>query len=182
MSKLRSAEATLERGFSLFEVLITVVVISIGLLGLAGLQFAGLRAANNAQEHTLATLLAQDIAERLHANRSVAASYDGITLDNASGVALAKDCADITKNCLPDELKNYDSYEWYQLIAPTTGAPLLPNLSISINLTNVDAFAVASFQSTLKWGDHSTGQSLITDFSVCTNTNPNPTPPLCTDP
>jgi len=182
MSKLISAEATLERGFSLFEVLITVVVISIGLLGLAGLQFTGLRAANNAQEHTLATLLAQDISERLYANRSEATAYDGITLDSASGVTLTKDCSDISNNCSPSELKDYDRYEWYQLIAPTTGAPLLPNLLISISLTNTNSFAVATFQSNLQWGDHGAGQSLITNFSVCTNTNPTPNPLQCTNP
>jgi Tfp pilus assembly protein PilV len=42
-------------------VLITMVVISIGLLGMAGLHFAGLRAAGYAQQQTLASLLAQDI-------------------------------------------------------------------------------------------------------------------------
>lgn len=169
---LRSVGTHLERGISLFEVLITVVVVSIGLLGLAGLQFAGLRAANSAQEHTLATLLAQDIAERVHANRSVAAGYGTITLDSSSGVTLNKDCAIITNDCSPNDLMDYDRYEWNQLIAPSTGAPLLPNLSIAINLTGVDGFAIATFQSTLTWGDPSGLQSLTSNFSICTNTAP----------
>ena len=83
-AKLRSAKLIPERGFSLFEVLITVVVISIGLLGLAGLQFAGLRAANNAQEHTLAVYLIQDIEERIHANRL--SNYGSINLSNADTI------------------------------------------------------------------------------------------------
>lgn len=172
MNRLRPTGTNPERGFSLFEVLITVVVVSIGLLGLAGLQFAGLRAANSAQEHTQAMLLTQDIAERLHANRSIVGSYDGITLDSSSGVTLTKDCAVITNVCSPIELKDYDRFEWYQLIAPTTGPPLLPNLSIAISLTGVNSFAVARFQSTIQWGDPSGLKSLTTNFSVCTNTNP----------
>ena len=79
MSKPGSIRAQLEQGFSLLEVLITVVVVSIGLLGLAGMQFTGLRSANSAQEHTLAVNFLQDIEERIHANQQNN-NYGGITL------------------------------------------------------------------------------------------------------
>ena len=173
---------SLEYGFSLLEMLITVVVVSIGLLGLAGLQFQGLRAANSAQTHTLATLLTQDISDRLHANRSVVTSYDGITLDSTTGVSLIKDCAVLSNDCSPSELRDFDLYQWYQLIVPTAGSPLLPNLSISISLTGINGFAVGSFRSILQWGDPSGPQSLTTDFSVCTNTDPTIIPAKCIDP
>src|SRR3569832_990684 len=58
------------QGISLFEVLVSVVVVGIGLLGLAGLQFAGLRASIQAQDATYATQLAQEVAERIWANRA----------------------------------------------------------------------------------------------------------------
>src|SRR3569833_1926474 len=58
------------QGFSLFEVLVTVVAVGSGLQGLAGLQFAGLRASNQAQDATYATQLAQEVAERIRANRA----------------------------------------------------------------------------------------------------------------
>jgi len=55
-------------GFTLIEVLVTVVVVSIGLLGLAGLQISGLRANMSSEARSKATLLASDIIERMRAN------------------------------------------------------------------------------------------------------------------
>lgn len=55
------------RGFSLIEVLVAMVVLAVGLLGLAGLQLKGLQSAHMAHQRTLATLVAEDAAERLWA-------------------------------------------------------------------------------------------------------------------
>jgi type IV pilus assembly protein PilV len=55
-------------GFTLIEVLVTIVVVSIGLLGLAGLQISGLRANVSSEARSKATLLANDIIERMRAN------------------------------------------------------------------------------------------------------------------
>ncbi len=68
-----------QHGFSLLEVLIAVLVLSIGLLGLAGLQATSLRYNHDAQLRGQASLLAYDMADRLRANRdaAVAGNYDG---------------------------------------------------------------------------------------------------------
>jgi type IV pilus assembly protein PilV len=55
-------------GFTLIEILITIIVVSIGLLGLAGLQISGLRANMGSEARSKATIMANDIAERMHAN------------------------------------------------------------------------------------------------------------------
>jgi len=137
-------------GFSLFEVLITVVVISIGLLGLAGLQFAGLRAANNAYQHTLAVHLTEDIIERLHANRAGVNPpnnfYNSVSLNITTPQPLTN-CYGPLITCTPANLYSYDLYQWDQMIKPSSGAPLLPNLSIQIQQ------AGATFIITLIWGD-----------------------------
>jgi type IV pilus assembly protein PilV len=56
--------------------LVTVVVLSIGLLGLAGLQASGLRNNHSAYLRTQATFLAMEIADRMRANREAALDGD----------------------------------------------------------------------------------------------------------
>lgn len=59
-------------GMTLVEVLVALVVLSIGLLGIAALQTTGLRATQTAGARTHATMLAYDIIDRMRANRSEA--------------------------------------------------------------------------------------------------------------
>ncbi|MCM2132213.1 type IV pilus modification protein PilV [Larsenimonas rhizosphaerae] len=57
-----------QRGFSLLEVLVTLVVVSIGLMGAVALQVSSLRASDAALQRTRATLLAEGMIERIQAN------------------------------------------------------------------------------------------------------------------
>lgn len=59
-----------QAAFTLFEVLIAMVVLSIGLLGLASLQAAGMRSNNDAYMRSQASVLAYDMADRIRANRT----------------------------------------------------------------------------------------------------------------
>lgn len=63
-------------GFTLIEALIALLVLSIGLLGVAAMQLTSLRANNGAFQRTQATFLAQDIADRMRANRTAALAGD----------------------------------------------------------------------------------------------------------
>jgi type IV pilus assembly protein PilV len=75
-------------GFTLIEVLITILVVSIGLLGLAGLQISGLRANMGSEARSVATILANNMAERMHANPLGvdANDYDNISSNDISAV------------------------------------------------------------------------------------------------
>src|SRR5262249_20897818 len=64
-------------GFTLIEVLVALVVLSIGLLGVAGLQIAGLRGNLSAASRTQASYLADDIIDRMRANYTAARAPDG---------------------------------------------------------------------------------------------------------
>nr|WP_288256245.1 type IV pilus modification protein PilV [uncultured Pseudomonas sp.] len=61
-----------QHGATLIEVLIAVVVLSIGLLGLAGLQVTSVQSNHSAYQRSQATLLAYDLADRMRANRTEA--------------------------------------------------------------------------------------------------------------
>ena len=71
----RIAKRRRQSGFSLIEVLIALLVLSIGLLGLAALQAQGMRFNHDAYVRTQATNLAYDIIDRIRTNRANVASY-----------------------------------------------------------------------------------------------------------
>lgn len=77
---MRLAEADRPRrgGFSLIEVLVALVVLSIGVLGLARLQMVGLKYASSATHRLEAVNQANDILERMRANhaQAVAGGYN----------------------------------------------------------------------------------------------------------
>lgn len=61
-----------QSGFTLLEVLVAMLVLSIGLLGLAGLMASSMRNNLSASNRTQATWMAYDIIDRMRANRASA--------------------------------------------------------------------------------------------------------------
>ena len=78
-----AARPSRQRGLSLVEVLVAVVLLSVGLLGLAGLQASGLRVGLSSIHRSEAAQLAQDMIERMRANVANAGSY-GLALGDAA--------------------------------------------------------------------------------------------------
>lgn len=68
----RARPARAQRGFTLVEALVATLVLSIGLLGVAGLQLSALRNNNTAAARAQASYLAYDIVDRMRANRDPA--------------------------------------------------------------------------------------------------------------
>jgi type IV pilus assembly protein PilV len=77
-------------GFTLVEALVALVVLSIGMLGIAALYMETLRASRSALYRTEAVTMAADLADRIRANRNPADAYTGAGLN---AIALA-DLAD----------------------------------------------------------------------------------------
>lgn len=118
------------RGFSLFEILITVTVVGIGLLGLAGLQFAGLKASNQAQDATYASQLAQDAAERILANRE-GWTNGQYKFSITSATSLDPGCQ--TGSCNSTQIADYDQFQLHQRMYPSGGnPPILSNPVLNI--------------------------------------------------
>jgi type IV pilus assembly protein PilV len=79
-------------GFSLLEVLITVVLMAIGLVGLAGLQQRTSVAEMESYQRAQALILAQDMADRISNNKVGAAGY----LATDIGVGAVQNCSSLT--------------------------------------------------------------------------------------
>lgn len=103
-----------QHGFSLLEILIALVILSIGLLGLAALQTMSLRMGHDSYQRTQATMLAYDMVDRIRANPAglAAGRYDAVAFtDNPTGA----DC--VTSTCTSDDLANYDIRTWQTTLA-----------------------------------------------------------------
>jgi type IV pilus assembly protein PilV len=98
-------------GFTLIEVLIAVVVLSIGLLGLAGLQTTGLRNNQDAYARTQATTLANDMADRIRSNIA------GFTAGNYDNTATLTANCETNTGCNPQQMAQNDTARWNQALA-----------------------------------------------------------------
>jgi type IV pilus assembly protein PilV len=78
-----------DAGFSLIEVLVTVVLLAIGLLGLAALQAHATLTSIEAYQRTQALLLVHDMIERIRANKPDALRYIGANYGAGAVVACA---------------------------------------------------------------------------------------------
>jgi type IV pilus assembly protein PilV len=95
------------RGFTLLEVLIALVVLSIGLLGIAALQGVGLRTSHGAHLASQASLLAYDMADRIRANpQNFWASHDFTSAD------FSTDDIDCSQPSPVTPLAVVDRWEW----------------------------------------------------------------------
>jgi len=74
MSRTTTPSFRHARGFTLTEALVALVVLSIGLLGVAALQLTSLRSNQSSAMRSQATFLAYDIVDRMRANRAAAAN------------------------------------------------------------------------------------------------------------
>jgi type IV pilus assembly protein PilV len=107
------------RGVSLIEVLVSIVIASIGLLALAGVNASSIRYTKMSQYRGTATQLATDLGERMRANKAGAASYAlgtnfaaQSTLPGAAGTL----CNSYLVTCTAAQLAAYDLQTWQVVV------------------------------------------------------------------
>jgi len=105
-------------GVSLIEVAVSVLILSIGALGLAGVQISAKRAGHEALQRTVAASLATELIERMRANPSVLDDYDTSATEGV-GLAMRKlpakpgnECSTKVSACTSTGLAVWDLWEW----------------------------------------------------------------------
>lgn len=96
------------RGVTMLENLVALLILSIGLLGLAGLQASTLRNGHDANLRTIAVQQARDMANRIRSNPQgvVDGKYDAI---EPPATTPANEC---TSSCNADEMALFDAWQW----------------------------------------------------------------------
>ena len=123
------------QGFTLIEVLIALIIMSVGMLGIAGLYVHSMQAGRTSLFRHHAVTLAGDIADRIRANPRAAGAY-------AVPGGANNNCVDGGIDCTPAEMAANDIFLWSLQAADTlpTGtivivfdnAPVPPTYQISV--------------------------------------------------
>lgn len=106
-----------QQGFNLIEVMVALVVLSIGLLGLAGLQVLGIKYNHQSYERTQATVLINDIIDRMRANPNGARIGDYISAAPTALPSSYGGCFSASSPCSSNAVAAYDLAEWRGAIA-----------------------------------------------------------------
>lgn len=103
-----------QQGFNLIEALIAMVVLTLGLLGVAAMQITAVRNTQGSYSRTQATSIMNDLAERIYANTPGAASYGAFDSTVAGACAKPTVCAMESATpvaaCSPAQMAAYDLF------------------------------------------------------------------------
>lgn len=151
-------------GFTLMEVLVALVVLSVGLLGLAALQATGTRYIHGSYLRSQVVVQAYDMADRMRVNLPgvKAGAYN-----NMSGIPSSHpNCSgnSSANNCTATEMAQFDLWHWN-----TTNAALLPSGTGSVVVaTGVGGCAVANCicTITINWNEIDDGVPVAKSFST----------------
>lgn len=146
------------RGATLIEVLIAILVLAVGILGLMGLQINGKRTNYEALQRSAAVSLAQDMINRMRANSNIAltgtfldANYDTVTLTYTGGgvgggqvATPPTDCAAAGAACTPADLADFDLAAWEAQLddAVTSNGLVNPTGCIDVDTSAADGSLV----------------------------------------
>ncbi|SFP46105.1 type IV pilus modification protein PilV [Variovorax sp. 770b2] len=149
-------------GFSLVEVLVSIVVLSVGLLGTIGMLLASVRTGNETATFTAALNLARELSEKVRMNKGVAARNDAANAylvedwreGAAPGAASAGGaCVASGAACSTADLATWDMSEWKRRIAKA-----LPDARLSVCFDEAPWNAAADEYT---WACSQTGHTLV---------------------
>jgi type IV pilus assembly protein PilV len=157
----RNMKMKKQSGFTLIEVLIALVILSFGLLGLAGLQATSLRNNLSAYHRSQATQLAYDMADRMRANLADAGTYAASTYSTVAPTAATQQagCTTVANPCASAAMAQQDLFEWNRNIigGPATGGLPLTPATLPLGQGLITVAAPPIYQISVNWDDNRDG-------------------------
>ena len=104
-----------QMGITLVEVLVTVLITSAGILGLASLQGFSMKMSHDSYLRTQATFLARDLGDRMLTNTGASyAMTDDEATAKAASTGQTPNCASGTQDvvCSADQMRDHDLFHW----------------------------------------------------------------------
>ena len=153
--------STKEQGFSLIEVLISMVIMGVGLLGLAGLQITSMKGTTNANSRNVANMLVMDLSDRMRSNPiGVAGGFYGNSVSCSSAVRVCR----INTYCSPQQVALFDVQETLCGMKRSTRREggvknLLVNGDLDITCPSGCGSKNAIHNVTISWGDRTVHKS-----------------------
>ena len=118
-------------GFSLIEVLVSMLILSIGIIGIIKLQLTSLKTTQQSHFYSTGMQVATDLAQKMHSNNTEMAKADNsnqfLKIDHQSGTSPASVGLCYANDCDTTALANADIYEWLTKVNTA-----LPNAKIKV--------------------------------------------------
>jgi type IV pilus assembly protein PilV len=141
-----------QQGVTLVESMIALLVISIGLLGIASLQITAMSQNASSLHHSQAVWYAYNMSDRIRANIGEFANYDGIDTSNS----YSQDC--MGGPCTSAQMLTADAADWAAMTGNLPGGRGI-----------IDTTADGLLEVSVMWDDEGTGAT----GTDCTGTDPN---------
>lgn len=151
-SKSNRQQSNRHAGFGLIEVIVSVLVISIGLLGVASMQVSSIKMNQGAYHQSQANILINEMFDRMRLNREafIAGHYDDVTTN--SEAPSAQSCITSATGCSNEQLANNDIRDFSGFFNDVNALgdnffPFIPGGSASIarNAVNSEATVTVSW-------------------------------------
>lgn len=146
-----------EKGFSLIEVMVTIVIVSFGLLGLAGLLFSSVTAGQTSMSRTVAVDLANEMADRIRANWKAAkeGKFDAVLESDYADLSAGCTTTCMSGSCTPSEQAVLDICLWKAQLQKQlpAGAGSISANPDNPNLKCANVAVPCSFRVNVSWNE-----------------------------
>lgn len=176
--RTKTSVVSRQSGVGLIEVLVALIVISLGVLGMAGLQLTGMKQSTNGFNRSKAVMLAENMTTRMRINRSgvVDGLYNGFdssleTCTTRPDPYCQSFATTDAQQCDADELADFDMFsiacgDWSASGASGGVADLLPaNASLQVVCDDTPCVTDSSYTLTVTWPESENASSDTSESS-----------------